>query len=403
MASRPISERGIHQPQQEHPWTSVSVHPSRHAEMLPSSTHPTSHSILVTHTSVGAADIPYTLHRTHAPDFTHSGRIPQPPHSAPQHTSHATHAHHSVHFSDTTQQAHDKAQAPHISQHSTSSLVSHPRSGSTTQHSHTPRPQPTSASSTYHHTTRQPQPICSTLSSQSKQHTSVYKGQATYASHQVTEASSHHAKAQHSYSVYTPHTKALDYTKHIPYTAYYTHETSPSHSGLPPDPTAKVSYGRYHSQAAVTSSKPTVHSPPQVVCSTQDVHHSSQGSSATSLSHKVGPQSSLATSTLPPAKPARSSHPSSQPTVWRHSWTEGEPKEQRVWGGRQEVAGAMETPSTYFYEKGKSKQGRESQHEGRTGESATSGELTSLLRRFDRRTPSEQSLLMTERDEDTLI
>lgn len=73
-----------------------------------------------------------------------------------------------------------------------------------------------------------------------------------------------------------------------------------------------------------------------------------------------------------------------------------------MWGSRQEVVGSLETP-VYFYDQGKLKQGREDQHEGRSGESTTSGEFTSLLRRFDRRTPSEQSLLMTERDEDTLI
>lgn len=43
--------------------------------------------------------------------------------------------------------------------------------------------------------------------------------------------------------------------------------------------------------------------------------------------------------------------------------------------------------------------------EGRTDETVSSGELTSLLRRLDRRSPSEQSLLVafSERDEDTLI
>lgn len=404
MVPRPISDRATHHIQQEHPRTGISAHLPRHSEVHPSSTHPESHSLVTrTSVSVGAADIPYTLHRTHASNSTRSSHMPPPPHSAPQYTSHPTHAHHSVHFSDLTQQAHDRAQAPPTSQPSTSSLAFHPRSGSTAPQSHTHRPPPAPAPSTYH-TSRQPQPICSTLSSQSKQHAAIYHGQTTYSSHKVTEASSHHAKPQHStYSVYTPQTKDLDYTMHIPYTAYYTHETSPSHSGYPPDPTAKTSHVGYHSQTAVTSSKPTIHSPPQAVRSTHDPYHSSQGPPATPLSHKVGPQSVHTTTTLPPAKPTRSSHLSSQPTVWRHSWTEGEAKEQRVWGGRQEIVGAIETPSAYFSEQGKSKQGREGQHEGRSGEGSTTGELTSLLRRFDRRTPSEQSLLMTERDEDTLI
>lgn len=327
--------------------------------------------------------------------------MPPPPHSAPQYTSHPTHAHHSVHFSDMTQQAHDRTQAPPTSQPPTSSQAFHPKSGSTAPQSYTHRPAPAPTPSTHHHTSRQPQPICSTLSSQSKQQAAIYHGQTTY-SHKVTEASSHHAKPQHStYGGLTPHTKGLDYTMHIPYTAYFTHETSPSQSGYPPDPTAKTSHVGYHNQTAVTS-KPTIHSPPQVVRSPHDSYHSSQGPSATPVSRKIGSQSVHTTTTLPPAKPVRSSHLSSQPTVWRHSWTEGEAKEQRVWGGRQEVVGAIETPSTYFSEQGKSKQGWDSQHEGRSGESTT-GELTSLLRRFDRRTPSEQSLLMTERDEDTLI
>lgn len=405
MVPRPVSERAIHHTQQEHPRTGIAVHQPRHAEVASSSTHPASHSILVTHTSVsvGAADIPYTLHRTHATNFTHTSHMPLPPHGVPQYPGHGSHAQHSVHFSDTTQQAHDRAPAPHISPSSASSQVFHPRSGSTILQSHTPQPPPTPASSTYHHTTQQPQPICSTLSSQSKQHAAIYHGQTAYPSHQVMEASSHHAKTQHStYSVYTPHTKDLGYTKHIPYTAYYTHETSHSHSGYPPDPTAKTSHIGYHSQTTVASSKPTVHSS-QTVSSAHDAYHSSQGPSVTPLSHKVSPQSSHTTTTLPPTKPARSTHPSSQPTVWRHSWTEGEAKEQRVWGARQEVAGVVETPSAYFYDQGKSKQGRESQHDNRSGENTTTGELTSLLRRFDRRTPSEQSLLMTERDEDTLI
>lgn len=405
MVPRPISDRASHHIQQEHSRTGVSVHSSRHSEVPPSCTYPESHPIRVTHTSVsvGAADIPYTLHRTHASNSTRSGRMPLPPHSAPQYPSHAVHAQHSVHFSDMSQPTHDRAQAPPTSHPSSSSVAFHPRSGSTTPQSHTHRPPPMPASSTYHHTSRQPQPICSTLSSQSKQHAAIYHGQTTYSSHKGAEPSSHHTKPQPStYSMYTPHSKDLDYTMHIPYTAYYTHETSPSHSGHPPDPTAKIPHAGYHSQTAVIS-KPTVHSPPQAVCSAHDGYHTSQGPSAIPVSHRVSPQSVHTTTTLPPAKPTRSSHLSSQPTVWRHSWTEGEAKEQRVWPGRQEVVGVMETPSPYFNEQGKSKQGRDSQHEGRPGESATTGELTSLLRRFDRRTPSEQSLLMTERDEDTLI
>lgn len=397
MVPRPLPDRAI-------------PHTQQHSECHSSSTYPAPQSSkLVTYStvSVGAADIPYTLHRTHTPNFTHSGRTPHPPHSAPQHSSHATHAHHSVHFSDVTHQVHERTSwGPHTYQTSTSSQVSHSKNVSTSLQSQTPRPTP-SASSAYHHTIQQSQPIHSTLSNQSKQHTaqSVYHGHTTHSSQQVTEPPSHHTTSQHStYSVYTPHTKGVDYTRHIPHTAYYTHDVSSMHPASLPDPTAKTSHVGYQSQTAVTS-KHTAQSPPKGVCSVHDTHHPSHSTSLTHPSHHPSPQSSYTTTTLPPAKPARSSHLSSQPTVWRHSWTEGEDKEQRVWGGRQEGVGVTETSGApaHFYDQGKSKQGREGHHESRSGESTTTGELTSLLRRFDRRTPSEQSLLMVERDEDTLI
>ncbi|XP_063871430.1 protein unc-80 homolog isoform X10 [Scylla paramamosain] len=393
---RPVPDRAIHHTQQEYSRADILAPSTRHIESTP---YPASHVTYST-VSVGAADIPYTLHRAHATNFTHSGHASHPP---SQHSSYATHAHHSVHFSDTTQQVPERtSRSPHMYQTSTTSQVPHTKSTSGSLQGHTPRPTPPT-SSNYHHTTRQSQPIHSTLSHQSKQHTaqSFYHGQTTPSSKQVIEASSHHTSQQSTYSAYRPHTKGMDYTKHIPHTAYYTHDVSSMHPASLPDPTAKTSHVRHHSQTAVTS-KPNVHSPPQSVCSVHDVHHSSHSPSLTQPSHQASHQSSHTTTTWKPAKPARSSQPSSQPTVWRHSWTEGEDKEQRVWGSRHEGV-VTETSGTHYYEQGKSKQGKEGHHENRSGESTATGELTSLLRRFDRRTPSEQSLLMVERDEDTLI
>ncbi|KAK7065538.1 hypothetical protein SK128_001020 [Halocaridina rubra] len=122
-----------------------------------------------------------------------------------------------------------------------------------------------------------------------------------------------------------------------------------------------------------------------------------------------------------------SSHSSShsQPTVWRHSWTEGETKEQRVWDtqdtfkvrlrekenqfksvkeseerhlhspGRQQLAAAESVPVQEWKDPNIKK----------GDDNGGACELSSLLRRLERRTPSEQSLLVafTERDEDTLI
>ena len=399
-----VPYRAIHNTQQDYSWTDASPHPARHIESshsTPPRPHSSSHVTYST-VSVGAADIPYMLHRTHATNLMHSGRTPHPVPRAAQHSSHATHAHHSVHFSDTTHQVYKRTpRSAHMLQTSTASQVSHSKNVSTSLQSHTPYPTPP-VSSAYHHTTPQSQPIHSTLSSQSKQHTpqSIYYCQTAHPFQQINDPPSHHASQRSTYSACTPHSKAMDYTMHIPHTAYYTHDISSMHPASLPDPTAKTSHIGYQNQTAVIP-KPTTHSPPRAVCSVHDAHHPS----CISSNHSSHQSSGYTTTTLPPTKPVRSSHLSSQPTVWRHSWTEGEDKEQRVWGGSQERVGVTPTSeaTTHFYDQEKSKHDKESHHESRSGEITTTGELTSLLRRFDRRTPSEQSLLVVERDEDTLI
>lgn len=67
-----------------------------------------------------------------------------------------------------------------------------------------------------------------------------------------------------------------------------------------------------------------------------------------------------------------------------------------MWSGHEAVG----LPS-----QGREAHGWDIHPEGRPDENLSSGELTSLLRRLDRRSPSEQSLLVafSERDEDTLI
>lgn len=119
-------------------------------------------------------------------------------------------------------------------------------------------------------------------------------------------------------------------------------------------------------------------------------HHSSRDSCSLHPAHSI--QVAPSVQTAQSSQVVQHSHP----TVWRHSWTEGEAKEQRVWSGHEAVG----LPS-----QGREAHGWDIHPEGRPDENLSSGELTSLLRRLDRRSPSEQSLLVafSERDEDTLI
>ncbi|XP_042889771.1 protein unc-80 homolog isoform X4 [Penaeus japonicus] len=119
-------------------------------------------------------------------------------------------------------------------------------------------------------------------------------------------------------------------------------------------------------------------------------HHSGRDSCSLHPAHSV--QVAPSVQTAQSSQVVQHSHP----TVWRHSWTEGEAKEQRVWSGHEAVGLPSQGHGTHSWD---------IHTEGRTDETVSSGELTSLLRRLDRRSPSEQSLLVafSERDEDTLI
>lgn len=389
---------------------------SQHSSVLVPHPHTTPvahtpHSILMSHPSLAG----------HTP---HCGQVMQPPHSVSSHISdtphldHAPFAHNSVHFSDPSHLTHTgQSHCVHFSQpptysHPSQQNVPHASYGHVSLTSHSVLPTLQSSCSVHHgphsseplhghckqsvHMPHPTHPIQSTFSPTAGQTQS-------YTSPVISDHLEHQCEALQSVSPsQSTQARHLDHSKLHTKSVHHIHDvpTLQHIHAVHSIPLVQTSQSVYHGQAAHSE-----HHSSQAVCSVQHSQHHSPGHTThiTCIDHgshsrHSGHISHAAhtphpTQDVPSAQATHTTHlvHHSQPTVWRHSWTEGEAKEQRVWSRHEEVG----VPQFDHKEI--------ASPEGRSEGNLTTGELTSLLKRLEHRSPSEQSLLVAERDEDTLI
>ncbi|XP_069952099.1 mucin-6-like [Cherax quadricarinatus] len=446
-----------HVPQPTHTTLTSHVPHSTHTTLTSHVSHPT-HTTLTsyvpqsTHTTL-TSHVPHqtqTTHVSHPSQLTksirvshpsrpaHSALTSHPPHatqstlaSHPPHPSqgthisyapHSTHAHHSVHFSDLSYKTH--AGKVH-SQPLTFSQSSHFYSFPTSLYGQVPQSaQPVDPSSScVHQTVFSDQAIHTSLPDQYTYASRAVHHVHTYHSpHKISQPhthSSHAVSAPSACSSNTVESVSSTQDTHTVYTPQYirhVHDVSPVQTarGVP---SLQIRKRVHQSHSAQPDHSVIVSHPGRSAQCTQHLHHSlTTGSTchdhgSYSVTSGQPSHDTQSTQHTPPTKPAHSSclvQPS-HPTVWRHSWTEGEAKEQRVWtrpdrGSMPRFEYEEMVVSEHTYE-GESirRHEWEGQAEGRSEDGLTRGELASLLKRLEHRTPSEQSLLVAERDEDTLI
>ncbi|XP_071534011.1 protein unc-80 homolog isoform X8 [Panulirus ornatus] len=415
----PYIEKTIDSAQESHQSVAAAHRPqASHQAQFAQHSH-SSHISHVSHSQHSSVPVPHPPHTTqveHTPHsvfvshpshisqagHTHGGQAVHPPHSISSHISDDPHlarvpyAHNSVHFSDPSHPTlTGHSQCVHFSQTPASSHppqlqnVPHASYGHASFTSHTVPPTIQSSCS-IHHGTRSSEPLHAGLHGQSKQ--SVHSPHSTH--HSQSTLSSHATGQTPSYSSHI----ILDPSKHQCEALQSTQVKYQDHSLQPTKLVHHIQEGTtlqpihaIHSVPSVQINQSVYHTD-QSVCSVQSIQHRSPGHTCFdhgSHSHHFGHTSQG----VPSAQATHSTHlvHHSQPTVWRHSWTEGEAKEQRVWG-RHEGGGVPQ-----FENKEVGSQ------EGKSEDNLTTGELTSLLKRLEHRSPSQQSLLVAERDEDTLI
>ncbi|XP_069159541.1 protein unc-80 homolog isoform X1 [Procambarus clarkii] len=423
-------------PQSIHTSYSPSTH-STHFSHAPTSTHST-HILNAPHSTHGT-------HISHIPQSTHGTYIPHVPHSTydtyssndPQsihgtnisndaHLSHcAQHAHHSVHFSDLSYIAHTgHYQSAHTAQALPFPHPSHLNSIPATSYdqvSHSSRSaQPVVQSSCAQHAVRSDQYAHASFSTQSKESANVGRTvhhiHTFHSPHKVnqTHAYSSHVESMQStcpsHGVQSVSSLQATHAAHAPQYIQHVQDVPPIQSARAVPP-IQISKTICQSHSPHPDHSMLISHPGRSAQTVQHLpHHFTTAPEHESYMHTPG-QSSHTTHYMPPTPAAhspRSSH-HTHPTVWRHSWAEGEAKEQRVWTkpdgssmSRFECE-EMGVPERSHEGVTTTRHVWEVQSEIRSGENLTPGELTSLLKRFEHRTPSEQSLLVAERDEDTLI
>lgn len=420
------------------PHTTHSVHFSH----PPHTTHP-SHTPH-THHSVHFSDVPYasatgqlrsglTVHSPASSKPSHRQYVPPASYAEVAHASHtvsvsvqSSSAHHvaqSAHpavygkqsVQHVTQATHPSVQAAHTAQAAASTAPSRATQQSLQLSGHPPQPSQSVPGPSPHpsHTAHGYVP----------QSVQTSAGHLPHPGQPVPGYSHHPGQTVQS----APHVRTT-HTTHFP---VYPTQSAHRQEGPPAKP-ARAAHSGHHAQA----SKSMPHS--QSTHTECPVHTSQSGQVTHHISHSHGSRvvapdhgshvhqsvhTSYATHTfhdrhtphstqyIPGTQPSQSTHgiQQSQPTVWRHSWTEGEAKDQRVWSGHEGVGMPefrREEMGAHGHVRGRIsalRQDWEEHPEERSSESVTTGEFTSLLKRFERRTPSEQSLLVAERDEDTLI
>ncbi|XP_042207937.1 protein unc-80 homolog isoform X3 [Homarus americanus] len=435
--SAPPTEKTMHQVQESHQ-PSIVAHPpqsSRQTTYVQHSQLPHASNVPHSQQSPIIVQPPYSGHAVHTPHsvsvsqsshLSHAGQTHHCVHTshAPHgshapHSTHVPHTPHSVHFSDLSYSRTGSSHPSHL--HS----VSTPLHG---QVLHTAVSVPQSSPS-IHHGARTTQATHPSLLSHFK-HSGhpgrpVHHSHATHSPREVSQIychSGHVMSTQPCPSHTLPSTSPTraTHTMHATQLIHHVHHDppiQPTHA-VHSVPSLQTSPSRYqgqsehhvmHTSHPIYSVEGTQHLPRGQT--TQGTHHERASHSHYSGHPSHATQASQCASPAQAAQSARMVQ-HSQPTVWRHSWTEGEAKEQRVWmkhesgevpGVEREDRGAPGQCSHEGVSAGILRHVWEAQSEGRSEDNLTTGELTSLLKRFERRTPSEQSLLVAERDEDTLI
>ncbi|KAK3889269.1 hypothetical protein Pcinc_006714 [Petrolisthes cinctipes] len=383
----------------------------------PHATHsiPTSHYATVSHSpnSVSSSHHPTISHLPHSLSASHHVLASHSPHSSilvthDAHSPHSPHTHHSVHFSDMTYESRNqKTTAPKFTFPPTTSQApptSHVVNTNQTQSSPVPP-------SIAHEIQKPCQPIYSDIHGQVRPVS--YSIPVNHPSHIADEThfSSIHTNGHPSQVLHSVnHGQEIDLTVKSGYDLNEAISIQPtvSHAVVGRQvvhvPSAHIQHPSQHMHTLPHHhyESHAHHTDYHYADSHHHHHHHHQES------HQYHEEDHLhdtehCSSRRSQHQPIVPRSQQDQPTVWRHSWTEGEAREARVWSGQESRTQRIMWPSHTQDRIRGTRQGWEGPEEVKTDNTVTSGELTSLLRRLERRTPSEQSLLVAERDEDTLI